>query len=135
MRKSTQVRLWAVYQMTVQGQPGPNVVCYQHEWEAVEKATPGLHRLIQGGILNEGEAERLARGTSGAAKARMRKKLIAELLDVEPDLLAEAGEEEEIGEDQGDVRPPVSLFPALVQKTGELGPADESSAQVSRAGS
>ena len=135
MRKSAQVRLWAVYQMTVQGQPGPNVVCYQHEWEAVEKATPGLHRLIQGGILNEGEAERLARGTSGAAKARMRKKLIAELLDVEPDLLAEAGEEEEIGEDQGDVEPAASHFPTLAQDTGESDTGAISSAQVSRAGS
>src|SRR4051794_818022 len=70
MRKSVQVRSWAVYQATVQGQPGPNVVCTQGEWEAAELAQPGVHRLIRGGITNEGEAERLARGASGETKPR-----------------------------------------------------------------
>ena len=114
MRKSTQVRLWAVYQMTVQGQPGPNVVCYQHEWEAVEKATPGLHRLIQGGIfLTKARPSNWPGGRRGRPKSACRKKLIAELLDVEPDLIVEAGEEEEIGEDQGDAEPAASHLPTL----------------------
>jgi hypothetical protein len=77
MSKSAQLALWAVYQMTVQGQPGPKVVCPQHEWEAVEQASPGVHRLIKAGIDSEGEAERLARGTSGDAKVRARMKRIA----------------------------------------------------------
>jgi hypothetical protein len=74
MRKSAQVGPWAVYQMTVQGQPGPNVVCFQQEWDAVEEGDPGLHRLIKGGISNEGEAERLARGESGNPPVRLKKK-------------------------------------------------------------
>jgi hypothetical protein len=49
MRKPAQVALWAVYQATVPGQPGPNVVYPQHEWDAVEAASPGTHRLIRGG--------------------------------------------------------------------------------------
>jgi hypothetical protein len=36
-------------------------VCDQREWDAMETATPGLHTLIRGGILSEGEAEQLAR--------------------------------------------------------------------------
>src|SRR6516162_1986877 len=55
MRKPAQVALWAVYQMTIQGQPGPNVVCLQREWDAVEAASPGVHRHIKGGIVSEGE--------------------------------------------------------------------------------
>ena len=47
MRKSAQAGPWAVYQMTVQGQAGPKVICFQHEWEVIEKATPGLHSLIK----------------------------------------------------------------------------------------
>jgi hypothetical protein len=31
----------------------------------MERAQPGHHKLIQAGIANEGEAERLARGTAG----------------------------------------------------------------------
>jgi len=63
--------LWVVYKMTVRGRPeGMNAVCEQSEWEAMERAQPGQHTLIQSGISNEGEAERLARGTSGDAKVR-----------------------------------------------------------------
>jgi hypothetical protein len=43
-------------------------VCEQSEWEAMELAQPGYRTLIQAGIANEAEAERLARGTSGDAK-------------------------------------------------------------------
>lgn len=57
---------WVVYQSAVRGQPtGPNAVCEQAEWEALERQAPGANRLIQDGIRSEGEAERLARGTSG----------------------------------------------------------------------
>ena len=77
MSQSGQLALWAVYQLTVQGQPGPKVVCPQHEWEAVEQASPGVHRLIKAGIDSEGEAERLARGASGDAKVRARTKPVA----------------------------------------------------------
>ena len=42
---------------------GPNAVCEQSEWEAMERDRPGLHTLIRSGIASEGEAERLARST------------------------------------------------------------------------
>jgi hypothetical protein len=116
MRKAAQVMSWVVYQLTVQGKPGPKVVCLQHEWAAVEKATPGLHRLIKGGILNESEAERLARGTSGDDPVRMRKKLIAELLDAEPDLIVESGGEAGIEKGQDDAGPILLPFAALAKE-------------------
>jgi hypothetical protein len=40
---------------------GVSAVCEEGEWEAMELARPGHHMLIQAGITNEGEAERLAR--------------------------------------------------------------------------
>jgi hypothetical protein len=53
---------WVVYRMTIHGKPsGMNAVCEQGEWDAMERARPGYHTLILGGITNEGEAERLAR--------------------------------------------------------------------------
>lgn len=58
--------LWVVYQAAVRGQAtGPNAVCGQDEWDEMERAHPGQNRLIKSGITSEGEAERLARGTSG----------------------------------------------------------------------
>jgi hypothetical protein len=60
---------WVVYKMTLRGNSDEmNAVCEQSEWEAMELAQPGYHTLIQAGIANEAEAERLARGTSGDAK-------------------------------------------------------------------
>jgi hypothetical protein len=69
MRKSDEALVWVVYQMHIHGKAdGMNAVCEQSEWEAMELAQPGYHTLIRGGITNEGEAERLARGTSGDAR-------------------------------------------------------------------
>jgi hypothetical protein len=57
---------WVVYIMTIHGKPsGMNAVCPKSEWDAMELARPGYHVLVQGGIRNEAEAEKLARGTSG----------------------------------------------------------------------
>jgi hypothetical protein len=62
----TETILWAVYQMTIHGKAsGMSAVCEQGEWEAMERDRPGYHTLIRGGIANEGEAERLARSSSG----------------------------------------------------------------------
>lgn len=62
MRKTEQPVLWVVYRMTVNGKtPGMNAVCEQSEWDTMELMKPGYHTLIQAGITNEGEAERLAR--------------------------------------------------------------------------
>ncbi|MBN9521857.1 hypothetical protein J0H58_25630 [bacterium] len=65
-QKSRRVESWVVYQSAGTGDAvGPNAVCEQAEWEAMEAAAPGRNRLIRAGIVTEGEAERLARGTSG----------------------------------------------------------------------
>ncbi len=66
--------LWVVYRMTVhlkrQEQAVRNAVCKQSDWDAMELARPGQHTLVRGGITNESEAEKLARGTSGDLKPR-----------------------------------------------------------------
>jgi hypothetical protein len=64
------VETWVVYLMTVNRTNGMKAVCEKSEWEAMEKANPGLHQLIQGGIATEAEAELLARGASGDSKPR-----------------------------------------------------------------
>jgi len=57
---------WVVYLMTLRNQPeGMRAVCEQSEWDKMELANPGYHKLIQSGIPTEMEAELLARGTSG----------------------------------------------------------------------
>lgn len=69
--RTKRAAVWVVYQAAVKGmEQGPNAVCDQAEWEALEAAAPGANRLIRGGIANEAEAERLARGTSGDAVPR-----------------------------------------------------------------
>jgi hypothetical protein len=61
--------LWVVYEKgAAQKDQRINVVCEQDEWDALELAQPGKHKLIRTGITNEGEAERLARGTSGDSR-------------------------------------------------------------------
>ena len=65
MKQNEKSLLWVVYRMTTRGKPsGVNAVCQQSEWEAMELARPGYHTLVQAGITNEGEAERLARSGS-----------------------------------------------------------------------
>lgn len=65
MRK-TKLEVWVVYKTNVHGRVGgANAVCEQDEWDEMELARPGYHTLIRSGMANEGEAERLARGTAG----------------------------------------------------------------------
>ena len=42
--------------------------CTKSEWDAMELARPGYHTLIRESIMDENQAERIARGTSGDAK-------------------------------------------------------------------
>jgi hypothetical protein len=59
---TSKVVSWVVYKMTLHGKAvGVNAVCEQAEWDAMELSRPGYHLLIQSGITNEAEAERLAR--------------------------------------------------------------------------
>ena len=70
MRKTEDVS-WVVYLMTIHGKPlGRNAVCEQAEWDEMEQDRPGYHTLVRGGITNECEAEKLARGTSGDKQPR-----------------------------------------------------------------
>ncbi|QDU19720.1 hypothetical protein [Urbifossiella limnaea] len=70
-RQSQRSNAWVVYQAAVKGHPtGPNAVCDQAAWEALEASAPGHNRLIRAGIPSEGEAERLARGNSGDSVPR-----------------------------------------------------------------
>src|SRR5882672_6028717 len=73
MHESSKVTSWVVYKMTLHGKPDQmNAVCGRQEWDAMEKSRPGYHTLIQADILSEATAEKIARGTSGDAKARRR---------------------------------------------------------------
>jgi hypothetical protein len=73
MRSSNAAIAWAVYQIAAQGKlEATRAVCDQREWEAIERSNPGQYTLIRGNITNEGEAERLARGTSGDTKPRVK---------------------------------------------------------------
>ena len=63
---------WVVYLMTVgKRAERRSAVCEQGEWDEMERARPGYHTLVRGGITNEAEAERQARGTSGDPKVRL----------------------------------------------------------------
>lgn len=64
------IETWVVYLMTVKKTNGMKAVCEKTEWDAMERAKPGQHLLIQEGITTETEAELLARGESGASKPR-----------------------------------------------------------------
>ncbi len=75
MSKPEESVTWAVYQVGTQEKTaGLNVVCEQAEWDELERARPGYHTLVRGGIPNEGEAELLARGTSGDGRQTARNK-------------------------------------------------------------
>lgn len=123
MGESEQVASWAVYQVTILGQPGPNAVCFQGEWEAIERAQPGLHRLVRGGITNEGEAERLARGDSGGGRRAPRKKAILALLAAEPARVETDGEG--IAAEDGEGGPVVLPFSVPSQGISEIAAPDE----------
>ena len=69
MRKKKAGESWVIYLMPLHGNKEPaHAVCSQEEWKELELVQPGFHKLLRAGILNEGEAERLARGTSGDSR-------------------------------------------------------------------
>jgi hypothetical protein len=72
---SEKTETWVVYLMTGKKTNGMKAVCEKTEWDAMEKAKPGQHQLIQGGIASESEVELLARGVSGDSKPRTSKLL------------------------------------------------------------
>ena len=56
-----------VYKSRLAGPCGPNAVCEQWEWDAMERADPGRHALVRQGIASEAEAERVARESPGGS--------------------------------------------------------------------
>lgn len=71
MKKSRKpLEAWVVYKMNLAGAEGPNAVCEQAEWEEMERANPGHHKLIKEAIPSEPEAERLARESPGGTAAK-----------------------------------------------------------------
>jgi hypothetical protein len=70
MRKTETVSAWVVYSIAGGKQAGVMAVCSEGEWAALEIASPGGQTLVRAGIRSEGEAEVLARGTSGEPKKR-----------------------------------------------------------------
>ena len=80
---------WVVYSMPVKGSAErARGICEQWEWDAMELARPGVNTLIQGGIAHEGEAERLARGSSGETPPRTATRTITSWPDAAADVLA-----------------------------------------------
>lgn len=52
MKKEQRVS-WVVYRMTIHGKESEmNAVCEQSEWDEMERAKPGHHKLIQAGIMD-----------------------------------------------------------------------------------
>ena len=70
MRETEKFETWVVYEAVQGGDTGRKSVCRQSEWEAIDSRHPGHNKLVQGGITNETDAEKLARGTSGDAKKK-----------------------------------------------------------------
>lgn len=64
-KRKTLSEAWVVYKSKLAGEHGPNAVCEQAEWDAMETANPGDHTLLKAGIGSEAEAERLAREMPG----------------------------------------------------------------------
>jgi len=66
MRKTNEWTPWVVYLRTIYKQEtGRVAICEQSEWDEMELARPGFHKLIQEGIGTEVEAEKLARSQPG----------------------------------------------------------------------
>jgi hypothetical protein len=69
--QQTRTTAWVVYEIPARGKlEAARAVCDQSEWDELDRGKPGYFTLIQSGINNEGEAERLARGRSGEVPAR-----------------------------------------------------------------
>jgi hypothetical protein len=67
---------WVVYVKAVVGTAeGIRVICDQSEWDALDRSKPGEFTLVRERITSEGEAERLARGTSGDRPKEVKKRV------------------------------------------------------------
>lgn len=70
MRNVPEIRSWVVYETLTGPKAGTRSLCTADEWRAIDAADPTRNQVIKEGIVDETEAEKLARGTSGDLKAR-----------------------------------------------------------------
>jgi hypothetical protein len=79
MRKTKAAAGWVVYGVAAHGKPGEvRAVCEQGEWDEMESASPGHHKLIKKGIASEAETEALARaGVVAAEQAKVLERKLA----------------------------------------------------------
>lgn len=71
MRYVSVATSWTVYEIAAKGKdPATRGMCDHSDWLEIEKTGAGRFTLLRDGITNEGEAERLARGTFGDTKPR-----------------------------------------------------------------
>lgn len=70
MSKRITVVGWVVYKSRHAGEHGPNAVCDQAEWDAMELADPEAQTLLRSGVATEAQAEALARELPGGTAAR-----------------------------------------------------------------
>lgn len=70
MNKRMVVVGWVVYKSRHSGEHGPNAVCEQAEWDAMELADPKAQTLLRSGIASEAQAEALARELPGGTAAK-----------------------------------------------------------------
>ena len=73
MRESEKVEKWVVYETLTGPNAGRKSVCTAGEWKSLECSKPGDLQLVKEGIVNENDAEKLARGTSGDKKPPQQK--------------------------------------------------------------
>jgi hypothetical protein len=73
MPRQQRIDMWVVYQVFKgEESTGVKAVCTQQEWDQMRLAEQrDRHTLIKGHLTNEGEAERLARGTAGDPAIRL----------------------------------------------------------------
>lgn len=73
--RQAKAEAWVVYRVPVKGLvDGLRAVYEQGEWDVMERNRPGYYKLIQANLMKEGEAEKLARATSGAARPKNSKR-------------------------------------------------------------
>lgn len=70
MRDVTKIRAWVVYETVAGPHAGRRFVCTEDEWRVVEARDRSTNRIVKEGIVDENQAEKLARGTSGDSKSR-----------------------------------------------------------------
>jgi hypothetical protein len=70
LRKRKVVFGWVIYKSRHAGEHGPNAVCDQAEWDAMELADPKAQTLLRCGIASEAQAEALARELPGGTAAK-----------------------------------------------------------------